>query len=127
MAKSMDTTACWLISSLILLVMMGCEQKPLSPDKRVTPGHAPDIRIIDGYLSVAHSPFPPSMVAPPASITVTEMYSRSFIFLDGDGSVSTSQKPHYTTEEGKKRLQAALADRSTMKLIIPLPKCPVEP
>ena len=64
------------------------------------------------------------MVAPPAPITVTEMYSGSIIYLNGDGSVSVTQKPDYKTGEGRTRLQKALNDRSTMKLILALPKCP---
>ena len=91
---------------------------------RVTLGHEPHIKIIDGYLYVTHSPCPPSMVAPPAPITLTDLHSRSTIYLNGDGSVSLMQKPDYTTEDGKTRLQKALADRSTLKLILSLPKCP---
>ena len=64
------------------------------------------------------------MVVPPAAITVTDLYSRSIIYLNGDGSVSATQKPDYKTDEGRERLQKALADHSTMGLIRKLPKCP---
>ena len=113
-----------LMLALLILVIAGCQAGTQVPEMRVTPGAEPHTKIIDGYLHVAHSPCPPSMVAPPAAITVTEMYSRSVIYLNGDGSVSAVQKPDYKTEEGRDRLQKALADRSTMRLIITLPKCP---
>ena len=75
-------------------------------------------------MYVAHSPCPPTQVDPPAAITVTDMYDGSVIYLNGDGSVNNTQRPDYKTEEGKNRLQKAVADGSTLKLIRVLPKCP---
>ena len=116
------------VACLVLVALAsatsGCHLVMRTPEDRVVPGTQPHTKIVDGYLHVAHSPCPPSMVAPPAAITVTELYSRSIIYLNGDGSVSATQKPVYKTEEGRERLQTALADRSTMELIRKLPKCP---
>ena len=109
---------------LLVSVASGCHLVMRTPEDRIAPGAQPHTKIIDGYLHVAHSPCPPSMVAPPASITVTEMYSRSIIYLNGDGSVSETQKPDYKTNEGRERLQKALSDRSTLRLIVSLPGCP---
>lgn len=118
-------SAAWLVLLLLVSAIVGCQQPGAkAPETRVTPGAEPHTKVIDGYLHVAHSPCPPSMVAPPAPITVTEMYSRSVVYLNGDGSVSATQKPDYRTEEGRTRLRKALADRSTLRLILSLPKCP---
>ena len=116
----------WLAAMLLALTLVGCQLGigAGAPEDRVVPGAQPHTKIVDGYLHVAHSPCPPSMVAPPAAITVTELYSRSIIYLNGDGSVSETQKADYKTDEGRERLQKAIADRSTMELIRKLPKCP---
>lgn len=114
------------VGVLLLLVMVGCELGlgAQAPEDRVVPGAQPHTKIVDGYLHVAHSPCPPSMVAPPAAITVTDLYSRSVIYLNGDGSVSATQKPDFKTQKGRERLLKAIADRSTLSLIRKLPKCP---
>ena len=122
--KNGTAAVAWLLLLLFSLVIVGCQLGSEAPQMRVTPGAEPHTKVVDGYLYVAHSPCPPSMVAPPAAITVTEMYSQSIIYLNGDGSVSATQKPDYRTEEGRSRLQKALADRSTVRLILTLPKCP---
>ena len=100
MMKSMHL-ATWLVLVLILMPMTGCERRTGAPEMRVTPGHEPHIKIVDGYLHVAHSPCPPSMVAPPAPITLTDLFSSSTIYLNGDGSINATQKPDYKTEEGR--------------------------
>ena len=122
--KSGTAAVVWLILLLFSMMIVGCQRGPDAPEVRVTPGAEPHTKVVDGYLYVAHSPCPPSMIAPPAPITVTEMYSQSIIYLNGDGSVSATQKPDYKTEEGRTRLEEALADRSTLRLIVALPKCP---
>ena len=113
-----------LILALLVSATSGCYLAVRTPEDRVVPGAQPHTKIVDGYLHVAHSPCPPSMVAPPAAITVTDLHSRYIIYLNGDGTVSPTQKPDYRTDEGRERLQTALADRSTVRLIIALPKCP---
>ena len=115
--------ACLMLAPLVSATS-GCHMVTRTPEDRVVPGAQPHTNIVDGYLHVAHSPCPPSMVAPPAAITVTELYSRSIIYLNGDGSVSETQKPDYKTDEGRERLQTAIEDRSTLRLIVALPKCP---
>ncbi len=122
--KNGITAAGWLVLALLPLVVVGCQLGSEAPEERITPGHEPHTKVVDGYLYIAHSPCPPSMVAPPAAITVTDMYDGSIIYLNGDGSVSATQKPNYKTEEGRARLQKAVADRSTLRLIRTLPKCP---
>lgn len=121
-----NETAVVVCLMLVLLVSAtsGCHLVVRTPEVRVVPGAQPHLKIVDGYLHVAHSPCPPSMVAPPAAITVTDLHTRSIIYLNGDGTVSPTQKPDYRTDEGRERLQTALADRSTLRLIIALPKCP---
>ena len=114
----------WLALVILPLVIVGCQLGSEPPKERITPGHEPHTKVVDGYLYVAHSPCPPTQVDPAAAITVTDMYDGSVIFLDGDGSVSATQKADYKTEEGRNRLQKAVADGSTLKLIRVLPKCP---
>ncbi len=116
-------TAC-LILALVVSVASGCHPVTRTPEDRVVPGVEPHTKIVDGFLHVAHSPCPPSMVAPPAAITVTDLYSQSIIYLNGDGTVNATQKPDYRTDEGRERLQTAIEDRSTLRLIVALPKCP---
>ena len=122
--KSGTAAVVGLFLALLSLTIIVCQRESESHEVRVTPGPEPHTKIVDGYLHVAHTPCPPSMVAPPAPVTVTDLYSNSIIYLNGDGSVSAMQKPDYKTDEGRNRLQKALADHFIMKLILALPKCP---
>ena len=113
-----------LILALLVSATSGCHLVTRNPEDRVAPGGEPHTKIVDGYLHVWHIPCdnrPAEWVAP---IIVTELYSRSIIYLNRDGTVRESPKPEYKTEEGRERLQKALADRSTVSLIVRPPECP---
>lgn len=115
--------ACLMLAVLVTAAS-GCHLVARNPEDRVTPGAQPHTKIVDGYLHVWHIPCdnrPATWVAP---IIVTELYSRSIIYMNRNGTVRESPKPEYKTEEGRERLQKALADRSTVRLIVTPPECP---
>ena len=119
--RRIDGTAVVVCLMLVLLVTAasGCHLVD-----RVAPGGEPHTKIVDGYLHVWHIPCdnrPATWVAP---IIVTELHSRSILYLNRDGTVRESPRPEYKTEEGRERLQKALADRSTVRLIVTPPECP---
>ena len=128
----------WLTLILLPLMIIGCQlgfgeqpaptplppTTPILPEIRVTPGYKPHIKVVDGYLYVVHSPCPPTQVDPQSAIVLTNLYDGSIMFLNGDGSINTRKRHDFKTEEGRTRLHKALGDRSTVRLITILPKCP---
>ena len=81
-------------------------------------------KVIDGYLHVWYIPcgnLPATWVAP---LSVTDLYSHSKIYLNRDGTVKSSPKPDYKSEEGRARLEAALKDSSVMEQVLTFPECP---
>ena len=73
-----------------------------------------------------HAPYCPrtnagSWIAP---IILTDLRSGSHLFLNKDGSVRTSIRPDYRSDEGRERLAEVLEDSSLMELIITPIECP---
>lgn len=146
--------AVWLAVVLMALVVVGCEQRvdaqlastPLPPATPLPPvppsANTPTpfekklqsaprsmelTKVIDGYLHVRYLP-PCEIVPSPAewvaSIILTDLRSGSIVYLNSDGTVSSSAKPGYSSEEGKTALEAALEDSSVMEQIVARPECP---
>ena len=84
-------------------------------------------KVIDGYLNVRYLP-PCEIVPSPAEwvapIILTDMRSGSIVYLNRDGTLKESPKPHYSSEEGKATLESALKDSSILEQIVARPECP---
>ncbi len=68
-------------------------------------------------------PCPPTNIDAVAPIILTDLHSGSHLYLNRDGSVRTSPRPDYRTDEGRNRFDALLADSSLMKLVLTFPEC----
>ena len=83
-------------------------------------------RVVDGDIHVWHAPHCPPV--PPAtfvaSVILTDLGSGSHLYLNRDGSVRTSPKPDYRTDEGRERFAEVLEDSSLMELILTSFECP---
>ena len=81
-------------------------------------------KIIDGYLHVRYLP-PCEIVPSPAEwvapMKLTDLRSRSYAYLNRDGTVRASD---FSSEEGRATLEAALEDSSVMEQIVARPECP---
>lgn len=73
-----------------------------------------------------HAPYCPRINSAEwiAPIILTDLRSGSHLFLNQDGSVRTSLRPDYRSDEGRKRFEEVLEDRSLMELIIIPIECP---
>ena len=83
-------------------------------------------RVVDGDIHVWHAPDCPRInsaewVAP---IILTDLRSGSYLYLNQDGTVSTSPEPDYRSDEGRERFAEVLEDGSLMELIIAPFECP---
>ena len=100
---------------------------PFEKQLQSTPRSKELTKVIDGYLHARYLP-PCELVPSPAewvaSIILTDLHSRSIVYLNRDGTLKASAKPDYTTEEGKATLEAALKDDAIIKQIVARPECP---
>ena len=129
-------SAVWLAVVLMALVVVGCElgsgvqpaatpHPPATPMPPLPPTEARDHneKIIDGYLRVQYIPCEPTGAAYVAPIILTDLRSGSYILLNRNGTVMSSRKPSYKSEEGKAALEAALRDRKVVEQIVARPSC----
>ena len=83
-------------------------------------------RVVDRDIHVWHRPHCPPV--PPAtfvaSVILTDLRSGSHLYLNRDGSVRTSPRPDYRSDEGRERFAAVLEDSSLMELILTPFECP---
>ena len=83
-------------------------------------------RVVDGDIHVWHvphcRPVPPATFV--ASVILTDLRSGSHLYLNRDGSVRTSPRPDYRSDEGQGRFAAVLEDSSLMELILTPVECP---
>lgn len=123
-------SALWFAVVVLVLMMVGCElgigAQPAAPNPPLPPvPHASEQKVIDGYLHVRYSSCPrwPSQIHSIAPITLTDLRSGSFVFLNGNGTLKSRPKPTYESDTGKATIEAALKDASLVKQIIARPNC----
>lgn len=145
------TATVWLALVVLALVVVGCQWEigaraaptpipsaaPLPPvppsantptpfEKKLqsTPRSVELTKVIDGFLHVRYLP-PCEIVPSPAewvaAIVLTDLRSRSIVYLNRDGTVKFTD---YKTEEGKAALEAALEDSSVVEQVVDRPECP---
>ena len=140
--KSWSAAVVRLVLLLLPLMTIGCQlglgaqpaPTPIPPaiptlEGRVQTG--PEIgnntKVIEGNLHVWYIPCPQNPDPPfewVAPISVTDLNDGSKVYLNRDGTLKSSPKPEYKTEEGRTRLEAALKDSSIMEQVVARPECP---
>lgn len=100
---------------------------PLEKKSQSAPRSMEVTKVIDGYLYVRYLP-PCKIVPSPAEwvapMKLTDLRSRSYVYLNRDGTAKAGPKPVYSTQEGKATLEAALKDSSVVEQIVDRPECP---
>ena len=142
----------WLAVNLSLLTVLACAETPVSSTPAtatatLAPTRQPPLpptptleerrvqtptdfgyntRVVDGDIHVWHAPHcrpvPPAIVV--ASVILTDLRSGSHVYLNRDGSVRTSPRPDYRSDEGRERFSAVLEDSPLMELILTPFECP---
>ena len=144
--------AVWLAVNLSLLTVLACADTPVSPTpatdtatpaRKIPPPPPPtptleerriqtptdfdyNTRVVNEDIHVWHAPHcrpvPPATFV--ASVILTDLRSGSHLYLNRDGSVRTSPRPDYRSDEGRERFSEVLEDSSLMELILTQPECP---